>query len=342
MKNVLELCCDCGKLVPNDEDGNVSLADICWCDLEEKQETKGTGTMIKIAAIAMVLLFAGTAHAVEGTPSTNETLVPTLTAQVAAGAGDNVSCTNGAAKFAKGAETMAAGAKALQECLAKSTGPRGKAGPAGEAGAPGPAGPMGQMGEPGPVGPAGKDGVTQVVYVHKYDLTKPDPSSFNLGLGYFVSGFGSEDNRDYGAAQGPMFAMVFKIHDRVESNVNIGLPTLFNRKTWSPWKEKGFVVDLSTTIFSKKRPWLGVTPFGVQFQGIGFENDSETGAPKADGLYLMYSPGVAARFNQKYTTVRVGVNLLAGVATFGNDWNGILGGGANIAVVPNWSNILGE
>jgi hypothetical protein len=268
-------------------------------------------------------------------------IVALMMAPAAARAAD--SCIAGPAKMAAGATTLAAGAKALEECMAKTTGPRGRDGKPGES-IVGPPGPMGQQGEPGPKGEKGEPGVTTVI-VKTIEVTLPqkkEPSPFNLGVGYFISGFGSEDNRDYGAGHGPMFQLNFRMHERVEGVVDIGLPTLFNRKGWSPWKEKGFVVNLATTVYTKKRPWFGVTPVGFQFQGIGFENDQVTGLPKADGLYMMYAPGVAVKLPRRYITYRATATALAGFANFGNDWNSVFGGGVNVSFTPNWTDILGE
>lgn len=324
----IQPCNSCHKptdyIVENDDELELySLEDLCWCgyNLPDLIPTKGLDmkkTIIAPTLAVLFLLFSGSARADE--------------------------CATGPAKIEKGGLAIAAGAKDLAKCEAKPTGPRGPKGDPGESvvgpqGPTGTMGPAGADGQPGAKGDKGDPGTTTMKFI--YVPVGQKRPAFNLGVGWFVGGFNGEDNRDYGAAQGPQVNMFFNMHDRAEGRVSVGFPALFNRKTWSPWTERGFVVDLATTVYSKSVPQIGYTG-GVEFQGIGFENDQVTGAKKPNGLYMFFTPGATGRFDTRYATIRPEVHLLPGIATFGSDWNWVFGGGASVSIAPRWAQILGE
>lgn len=250
-------------------------------------------------------------------------------------------CATGPAKIAQGATTIAQGAKDLAKCEAKPTGPRGPKGDKGDEGPMGPEGRRGEMGMQGPPGAVGPEGPPALVaMVHEY-LPAPKVEwvpQLNVGLGWFIGAFDSKGQRDYGAGHGPQIQFNLAPHRKVEYVLGVGLPALFEGKGWSPWNDRGFTIDLQTTLYLfEDKAWLGITPFGIELQGIGFKKNDD------NVLYGFYTPGAAARLKTKYGMVRPSVNLLAGVASAGGEsWTFCVGGTTSISFTPNWSAILGE
>lgn len=270
-------------------------------------------------------------------------LLATLTAlflfpPVAARADSTDACSTGPAQIAKGARQIAQGADALKKCAELARGPKGLQGDAGMPGAQGPMGVMGQQGQPGNPGAKGDPGETRMIYEYRYQPRPEQPAPFNLGLGWFLGGFSSKDVKDYGAGTGPMVQMQFNVHRKLEVMLDIGLPSLFENKSWSPWRQAGFTLDLAPTLYVfDKHPWLGITPIGFRAEGIGFKKSND------NVLYLFLDPGFAARIQTKYVTVRPSINALLGVASASGDgWSFCVGGTANVTMLPRWNAILGE
>ncbi len=247
-------------------------------------------------------------------------------------------CSTGPKKIEQGANQIAAGAKLLEKCVTKPTGPRGPAGKDGEPGLPGPAGERGTMGPAGAdgqPGAKGDPGVTTVV--HEFQKLPEQVSPVNFGIGWSLGGFTSKGNRDYGAGTGPVFQINMAPHRKVEAILDIGLPSLFDEADWSPWKQRGFTVDMGLTVYPFRPEWLGITPVEFRVEGIGFKRSND------NGLYAFYAPGLAARVPTKYFTVRPSLNVLLGVASFtGDAWTFCAGGTANVTFTPRWTAILGE
>lgn len=253
-------------------------------------------------------------------------------------------CATGADKLMKPiAAGVEKGLKAAQNDLAKCMGavpgPKGPKGDAGEPGLPGPEGQRGTMGPAGADGQPGRDGLkgepgeTRMIYVPMANQNSP----FNFAVGWSLGGFTSKGNRDYGAGTGPVFQLNFAPHRKVEAILDLGLPSLFDEADFSPWKQRGFVIDMGVTLYPFRPEWLGVTPVEFRVEGIGFKKSND------NGLYAFYAPGLAARIPTKYLMVRPSVNLMLGVASFSGDvWTFCVGGTANVTFAPRWTAILGE
>lgn len=316
-------CTRCQK--PFDDEEAESLADLCWCDFviptpdrstqNERTSMLKPAFFLSILAAAFIATFSPDALAV-----------------------DADACANGPAVMAKGAREMAKGADLLKQCAEIKRGPKGEKGIDGAPGAEGPRGTMGPQGAPGDKGEKGDPGEMTLVHVHEYTKLPVQEPSVNFGIGWFLGGFSSKDNHDYGRGTGPLLQLQLNPHRKIEAMAEVGVPSFFEDADFSPWKQRGFTVDVSGTgYFFDKAPWFGITPVGFRAEGIGFKKHEDNVS------YLFVTPGVTARVPTKFVTIRASINLLVGEATDAGDHGSFcLGSTGNITFLPRWAAILGE